>query len=81
MTEKEREEKIKEDSQKYELEKEISELKRKLSDSDYKIIKCYEAQLQTKKKMPYNVDEEIKTREKIRDEINELEKELQELEK
>ena len=38
MTEKEREEKIKEDSRKCELEKEISELKRKLSDSDYNIL-------------------------------------------
>lgn len=47
---------------------------------DWKIIKCYEASLQ-KKPMPYDIDELMEARQKIRDRINELQKQLEEVEK
>lgn len=50
----------------------IEKLKKKLTSSDYKIIKCYEASL-VGKELPYDINEVHKERQEIRDEINRLE--------
>ena len=50
----------------------INELKEKLSKSDYKIIKCMEAQL-TGNAFPYDVELLHLERQQVRDRINELE--------
>jgi len=52
----------------------IIELKKLLSDSDYKIIKCFEASL-SNEEMPYNYEELKAQRNAWRNEINELENE------
>lgn len=57
------------------IQKQIFELKTELSDGDYKIIKCYEAQM-AGEVLPYDILEIHKERNKIRNEINELEKKL-----
>lgn len=79
MTDEERKENIERDMKRQELAKRISELEKKLSDSheygDWKIIKCYEASLK-KEELPYDLDELMEDRQKIRDEINELQEEL-----
>lgn len=54
------------------INKRIEELKKQLSNSDYKIIKMYEAKL-LDETMPYEIDNVISERQKIRDKINELE--------
>jgi hypothetical protein len=54
----------------------IQELKLELTQDDYKVIKCYEAQL-VGKPMPYNISDLVKKREAIRNEINALEKEIE----
>ena len=51
----------------------ISKLKKQLSDSDYKIIKCYEAFLSKADEMPYDLQTLISERQALRDEINSLE--------
>ena len=43
---------------------------------DYKIIKCYEASLQGKP-MPYDINELMTARQKVRDRINDLQKQLE----
>lgn len=53
-------------------QKKIDNLKKVLSSSDYKVIKCQEASL-IGEQMPYDVDELHKERQSIRDEINRLE--------
>ena len=50
----------------------ISRLKKELENSDYKIIKCYEASL-TQSPMPYNLEELVAERESKRAEVNRLE--------
>lgn len=50
----------------------VSKLKKELEDSDYKIIKCYEASM-TQSQMPYNLEELVAERESKRSEINRLE--------
>ena len=50
----------------------IAELKNQLSATDYKVIKCAECQL-LGEKMPYDVVALHAERQKIRDEINQLE--------
>lgn len=50
----------------------VFELKKFLSDSDYKIIKCYESEL-AQEEMPYNLQELLAQRKAWRDEINQLE--------
>jgi hypothetical protein len=57
---------------KQKLRREIESRKQELSDSDYKIVKCYEASL-LNKPLPYNVEELHQTRQQMRNEINELE--------
>jgi len=49
----------------------INNLKQKLFDSDYKVLKCYEANL-TNSKLPYDLDSLILERQSQRDEINKL---------
>lgn len=46
---------------------------------DWKIIKCYEAKL-LGDDLPYDIDELMAERQKIRDEINEFQEQLKELE-
>ena len=53
----------------------IEELKSKLTDTDYKIIKCSEYQL-AGKELPYDIVELHSERQALRDEINELEENL-----
>lgn len=50
----------------------IAALKDKLTSSDYKIIKCYEATL-AKEELPYDIGELRSERQEIRNEINRLE--------
>lgn len=51
----------------------ISSLKSELEDSDYKVMKCYEATIAKSEEMPYDADELIESRQAKRDEINRLE--------
>jgi hypothetical protein len=53
----------------------ISELKYLLNNEDYKVIKCYEAQL-LQEEMPYDLQELLAQRKAWRDEINALEFEI-----
>ena len=76
MTEEERQKNIEHDVKYYEVIQQIDELKRELSTSDYKIIKCYEAKLMNKN-YPYDYEEVITEREKIRAEINKLQEEYE----
>lgn len=50
----------------------ISELKQMLADTDYKIIKCYEASM-LGQELPYNLEELVAERDEWREEIRELE--------
>lgn len=52
----------------------LAELKKLLAESDYKVIKCFEASL-SNEKMPYNYEELKSQRQAWRDEINQLENE------
>lgn len=54
------------------IRKEIQKLKNNLSDSDFKIMKCYEASL-IGETMPYDFDTLHKERQKMRERINDLE--------
>lgn len=65
------------ESQESILQREIDELSNSFND-DYKIIKCYEAQLMNKP-MPYNIGELINARDEKRSRINALEELLKEL--
>lgn len=51
----------------------ISVLKSELDDSDYKVMKCYEATIAKSDEMPYNADELIESRQATRNEIDRLE--------
>lgn len=53
----------------------INELKLKLNDTDYQVIKCYEASL-LEEEMPYNLQELLAQRKAWREEINALEFEI-----
>jgi hypothetical protein len=53
-------------------EERIKILKEELQNGDYKIVKCYEAQL-ANKDMPYNIVELLSERDAMRQEINTLE--------
>jgi hypothetical protein len=50
----------------------VPELKKMLENTDYKIIKCYEAQL-SNEEMPYDLQELLTQRKAWRDEINQIE--------
>lgn len=62
-------------NQKAEKGQRILELKFFLDSGDYKVIKCYEAQL-SNEEMPYNLQELLAQRKAWRDEINALEFEI-----
>lgn len=51
----------------------ISSLKSELEDSDFKVMKCYEATIAKVDEMPYDANELIESRQTKRDEINSLE--------
>lgn len=53
----------------------VNVLKKELNDSDYKVIKCYEAQL-AGEPLPYNMEEVHAYRNEIRSKINELEESI-----
>lgn len=55
------------------MRKRIEDLKTQLTESDYQVIKCYEASL-IGNPMPYDVSELHTSRQSIRDKINDLEK-------
>lgn len=59
----------------HELKHKLPELKKSLEDTDYKVIKCYEAQLGNEE-MPYNLQELLAERKAWRDEINQIEFEI-----
>jgi hypothetical protein len=61
------------------INNEIGLLKRKLTETDYKIIKCYEA-FMLQQPLPYNLEELSAQRDAWRAEINQLEEGLKELE-
>lgn len=50
----------------------MRDLKKELSDTDYRVLKCYEAAL-TSSDMPYDVEALIKERKEKREEINRIE--------
>lgn len=54
----------------------IQELKDYLTDSDYKITKCYEASM-TSRALPYDLEPLLTQRQEARDKINELEAKLE----
>lgn len=55
------------------ISEKISLLKTELSESDYKVIKCYEASILKSDDMPYDVQNLAEERQTKRDEINRLE--------
>ena len=54
------------------VEDNINNLKEQLAATDYKVIKCMEASL-TGEKLPYDINQLHKTRQELRDSINNLE--------
>lgn len=54
------------------IKTQINELKQQLSESDYRVTKCYECSL-VGKALPYDIQELHTERQSIRDEINRLE--------
>lgn len=59
------------------INKEIDNNKKLLADSDYKVLKCYEASVKNVE-LPYDLDAVIELRDGYRAEINSLEEELRE---
>lgn len=57
------------------IKQKIETLKKQLGETDYQIIKCYEASLMGEK-LPYDVETVHTERQNARDEINRLEKDL-----
>lgn len=57
----------------------IDSLKAQIAESDYKVIKCSEAQLMGEE-LPYNVVELHAQRQALRDEINKLEQDIKDYE-
>lgn len=54
------------------IKQQVADLKQALSDSDYKVMKCYEASM-LGQPMPYDIEEVHAERQAMRDKINELE--------
>lgn len=67
-------------TEKEKTQQEIWELKAKLSETDYKILKCTEASL-CGKELPYDLDAVVSERDGWRAQINVLEEKLKTLEK
>ena len=66
-------------TEKEKTQRKIWDLKEKLSETDYKILKCSEASLQGQE-MPYDLDAVVSERDGWRTQINELEENLKTLE-
>ena len=66
-------------TEKEKMQHEIWELKEKLSETDYKILKCSEASL-LGQELPYDLDAVVSERDGWRAQINELEEKLKTLE-
>lgn len=66
-------------TEKEKTQREIWDLKAKLSETDYKILKCSEASLQGQE-MPYDLDAVVAERDGWRAQINKLEEKLKTLE-
>jgi hypothetical protein len=62
-----------------EKNKQMEKLKKLLTETDYKVIKCYESFMR-QQTLPYNLEELSAQRDAWREEINQLEQELAELE-
>ncbi len=56
-------------------EQQIRNLQCDLSSTDYKVIKCFEAQM-LGQAMPYDIEEVHSERQQIRDQINQLQEEV-----
>lgn len=54
------------------IKQQVADLKQALSDSDYKVMKCYEASM-LGQPLPYDIDAVHSERQAMRDKINELE--------
>jgi hypothetical protein len=67
--------KINKNNIEYSRQTNLYSLKEKLNQTDYKIIKCYEA-LMRQKSLPYDIDELSEQRDAWREQINELENTL-----
>ena len=63
------------------LEQEIRNLQCELTASDYKILKCYEAQQTGAKELPYDLKAVCAERQAKRDKINEIQKTIAKLQK
>jgi hypothetical protein len=68
-------EEIEEENKHIRISHRLPELKKILEETDYKVIKCYEAQL-ANDQMPYNLQELLAQRKSWRDEINAIEFEI-----
>lgn len=66
-------------TEKEKMQREIWELKEKLSETDYKILKCSEASLRGQE-LPYDLDAVVSERDGWRAQINELEEKLKTIE-
>ena len=66
-------------TEKEKMQHEIWELKEKLSETDYKILKCSEASL-LGQELPYDLDAVVSERDGWRAQINELEEKLKTIE-
>ena len=66
-------------TEKEKTQQEIWELKEKLSETDYKILKCSEASL-LGQELPYDLDAVVSERDGWRAQINELEEKLKTIE-
>ena len=54
------------------IKQQVADLKQALADTDYKVMKCYEASM-LGQPMPYDIEEVHAERQAMRDKINELE--------
>lgn len=66
-------------TEKEKTQQEIWQLKAKLNETDYKVLKCSEAAL-LKQELPYNLDAVVSERDEWRAQINALEEKLKTLE-
>ena len=79
MDEKEMEKQMEREKIESEIRCLVSRLDAPTSDiGDWKVVKCYEAKLQDKP-MPYDLEELMEERQKVRNRINELQEELEAL--
>lgn len=85
MKKKEEENPVEKEMERSRIEGQIRELIAELDApnsaiGDWKVVKCYEAKLQNKP-LPYDLEKLMSDRQKVRDQINELQSQLAELDK